>query len=351
MAVGSGPGISCRSNNPRMKVCLLDPRKVLRRQGLNGDLAHDRIVDCAAKSAVVEHTLVDSPHEADLVLTGLQSTPFGPHFEAIRSHPLLREIREKLIVYAPGDNQYPALRGLYTCVSQKWIERGWASPVHYLSMHVDLLHLDEKELENKDIACSFVGTVKNHPVRTEVMKLPSEKVYLFDSSRNRQDAFWWLEKNRAELERHFRDVLVRSRFVICPRGVSPASIRLFQAMEAASVPVIVSDGFVPPPGPDWNSFCLFVPEAAVAMIPDAIETWRDSAVERGRIARDAWKKHFSEEASFNYLVSSGARLLEKKCSKPMELVLGEYLEPGQMRAKAREFKRRLLRRLKPPAPK
>ena len=37
-----------------MKVCLLDPGKVLRRQGLNSDLAHDRIVDCAAKSALVE---------------------------------------------------------------------------------------------------------------------------------------------------------------------------------------------------------------------------------------------------------------------------------------------------------
>jgi hypothetical protein len=334
-----------------MKVCLLDPRKVIRRTGLNGDLAHDRIVACAAKSAVVEHTLVDSPQDADLVLIGLQSTPVGPHFQAIRRHPLLRAIREKLIVYAPGDNQYPALRGLYTYVPQKWIDRGWASPVHYLSMHVDLLHLDESELGNKDIACSFVGTVKNHPVRTEIMKLPPDKVYLFDSSRNRQDAFWWLEKNRAELERHFRDVLVRSRFVICPRGVSPASIRLFQAMEAASVPVIVSDGFVPPPGPDWNSFCLFVREADVATIPDAIEAWRDSALERGRIARAAWKKYFSEEASFNYLVESGARLLEKKCSKPMEMVLGEYLEPEQARAKAREIKRRILRLLKPSAPK
>ncbi len=77
-----------------MKVCLLDPRKVIRRTGLNGDLAHDRIVACAAKSAVVEHTLVDSPQDADLVLIGLQSTPVGPHFQAIRSHPLLRAIRD-----------------------------------------------------------------------------------------------------------------------------------------------------------------------------------------------------------------------------------------------------------------
>jgi hypothetical protein len=334
-----------------MKICLLDPRQFFRRPGLNGDLAHDRIVDCAAKSGATGPTRVDAPHDADLILTGLQSMPFGPHFEAVRRHPLFREIRDRLIVYAPGDNQYPALRGLYTYVPQKWIERGWASPAHYLSMHVGFLHLDEKELANKDIACSFVGTVKNHPVRTEIMKLPPEQVYLFDSARNRQDAFWWLEENRAELERHFRDVLVRSRFVICPRGVSPASIRLFQAMEAASVPVIVSDGFVPPPGPDWPSFCLFVPEAQVASIPQAIEAWRDSALERGRLARAAWKKHFSEEASLNYLITSGARLLEKKCSKPLELVFGEYLDPEQLRAKAREIKRQIVRRLKPPAPK
>lgn len=325
-----------------MKVCLLDPRIFLRQKDDPGPfVAYDRMAECAKKSAVSHHVLVDSPFEADLVILGLTGTQYGPHFERIRFHPLIRKIRDKLVVYSPNDNQLPTLRGLYPAISRKWVERNWSHPFHYLFQDILQLKIEERELLEKDILCSFVGAGINHPVRGEILKLPARAgFHLFDSSHNRNDPWWWVEENRAELERNFRDVLVRSQFVLCPRGVSASTIRLFEAMEAAAVPVVVSDDCQLPAGPNWESFCIFVKESEVATIPERVEAWKDTAREKGMAARAAWKKYFSEEASFDYLVSSAGNLLKQPSPWPPQLLYEEFFGAGNFRAKLRYLKQR-----------
>jgi len=319
-----------------MKVCLLDPRIFVDVPDEAPYMSPRRILECAAKSAVVEHTLVASPLEADIVILALTTEVFGPHFERVRRHRLTRQIRNRLVVYSPNDNQLPSLRGLYPSIGKKWVDRNWARPIHYLSSHVRELHIKEGETENKDLLCSFVGSVKNHPVRERIMQVcPKGRFYLFDSSRNRNDGMWWLEKSRAELESQFRDVLLRSQFVLCPRGISASSIRLFEAMEAACVPVIISDELQLPKGPDWKSFCLFIKESEVASIPRAVESWKSTAREKGLLARAAWEKYFSNESSFNYLVASAQQLLLEKGSYSPELLLEEFFQPARVHAKLR----------------
>jgi hypothetical protein len=319
-----------------MKVCLLDPRIFLDLKDERPYLCYSRILECARNASVKKHTLTDSPTEADLIILALGTTAFGPHFERVRRHKLFRQIEKKLVAYSTNANQLPTIRGLYPSAAKKWLERDWAYPLHYFSCHVTKLKIEEAEIQKKDILCSFVGSAKNHPVRERIQDAPQvEGFYLFDSSARREDGAWWLEKNKEELEHHFRDVLLRSQFVLCPRGVSAASVRLFEAMEAAAVPVVISDDLQMPAGPDWNSFCLFIKESEVSSIPDAINAWRSTARERGLAARAAWKEFFCEETSFNYLVDSAYRLLQKKKSRPWALLFDEFFQSEHLRAKIR----------------
>jgi hypothetical protein len=59
----------------------------------------------------------------------------------------------------------------------------------------------------------------------------------------------------------FRDLLARSIFTLCPSGTGPNSIRLWEAIGAGSIPVILSDKFLPP-GPEalWLEAAIFCSE-------------------------------------------------------------------------------------------
>jgi hypothetical protein len=94
----------------------------------------------------------------------------------------------------------------------------------------------------------------------------------------------------------------RSKFVLCPRGLSPASIRLFEAMCAGRVPVVLSDEWVAPDGPKWDNFCVFVPERDAASVPRLLEEREGDAIKMGLAARREWEIYFSPEVIFHRVV-------------------------------------------------
>jgi len=71
----------------------------------------------------------------------------------------------------------------------------------------------------------------------------------------------------------FRDALTRSTFILCPSGSGPNSIRLWEAIGARAIPVLLSDDLALPGDPDlWAKAvvtCEETPEA-VAALPDRL---------------------------------------------------------------------------------
>jgi hypothetical protein len=67
-------------------------------------------------------------------------------------------------------------------------------------------------------------------------------------------------------------------------------------------PVVVSDQWVAPTGPDWDSFSIRVAESDVASIPAILRERASEAIGMGRAARNAWSAWFSPEASFHRTV-------------------------------------------------
>ena len=92
---------------------------------------------------------------------------------------------------------------------------------------------------------------------------------------------------------------MRSRFVLCPRGKGTSSIRLCETLAAGHVPVIISDAWVAPHGPDWERFTLFWPELSQDGLVELLEETNGDWAEMSAGARAAYQEFFAPDAWFH----------------------------------------------------
>ena len=90
----------------------------------------------------------------------------------------------------------------------------------------------------------------------------------------------------------YTEELINSKFVLCPGGNCPASIRLWETMKMGRVPVILSDDWVAPDKPTWLDFSMRVSESKIHELPEIIERYVAQAFTIRKLAREAWKKWF-----------------------------------------------------------
>jgi hypothetical protein len=77
-----------------------------------------------------------------------------------------------------------------------------------------------------------------------------------------------------------RTLPARSRFTLCPAGWSRWSYRLVEAIDAGSIPVILSDYYIRPSSEllDWDAFSLHLPEEALPEIDGILRSLRPERV-------------------------------------------------------------------------
>jgi hypothetical protein len=103
----------------------------------------------------------------------------------------------------------------------------------------------------------------------------------------------------------YAESLRRCRFFLCPRGNGLSSVRVFETMQAARVPVIISDAMQLPECVDWTTCAVVVRESQIDQIPTILAAREGEWEELARNARAAWVEHFGERT----LLASLAREL------------------------------------------
>jgi hypothetical protein len=75
-------------------------------------------------------------------------------------------------------------------------------------------------------------------------------------------------------EASYRSMPGMSRFTLCPAGWSRWSFRIYEAISAGSIPVVLSDYSVLPFSDqlEWDRFALFLPEVALGEIDDILRS-------------------------------------------------------------------------------
>lgn len=260
-----------------------------------------------------ELKLVSTPDTADLILvvdifeTGL--------YAGLRQNRVWQKWPEKSFAYCEADSPPNFLHGLHSSASKALSAsgrfEGCGYAVHQVCYPNPRPTTEEVAATPKDLLFSFAGR-PSHRVRRRLLaqRFNGSDVIIEDTS-----AYYHFSDKTGDHSRsqqHYWEMAARSKYVLCPRGVGTSSIRIFEMMQAGIAPVIVSDDWLPPSGPVWEQFALFVPECEIGSIYDKVKAHEHEYRDRGQFAREAWEKYFSPENYWSFLLASIRRIQQSQ---------------------------------------
>jgi hypothetical protein len=225
----------------------------------------------------------------------------------IREHPLAKQYRDRVLIYDERDRPWCASPGIYVSMPARSFDhrfqRSWG---YFPPTEV------AEPLEQPDILFSFIGSPSSR-CRRALFELRHPNAVIEEVRR-----FTFYDPSTPDFERRrerFRSVMSRSRFVLCPRGRGTSSIRLYEALAHGCVPVIISDDWVSPDGPDWESFSVRWPErdaeGLVGMLEDRDADWPQLS----RAALAAYERFFAPSVWFHRIVEGCSDLLRSDAAR------------------------------------
>ena len=262
---------------------------------------------CAAADRFQAHHITHSPSAADLILFVERENGGGKKLENVLAHPLYHRYREKCFVVNPRFKGPPLLPGVYSSIDNRWYSADRHRSAHYPEVFEDPFLCPQGPVHSGGYLYSFRGNAQASQVRRNLARLPHPLGFFEDTAAisNKSTAAIHgcpQEGTKSHFIQEYVDVTRNSKFVLCPRGTGPSSLRLFESMLMGRAPVIISDAWVPPEGPNWDHFSVRVKESAIHTIPILLKSYEDRAPEMGRRARAAWLEWFSPEVTFHRIV-------------------------------------------------
>jgi hypothetical protein len=250
------------------------------------------------------HRPVDDPETADIIIFA-ESIDTGYSLVHARRHPLTRRFREKTFVLAEHDLVIPFLPGVFTSLPARFYSPARARTSCYVWTYPNP-YVHPGPFPDRPYLFSFAGDIRTAPMlRGRVLGLEHPEAYLEDTSGRVFKAFYGDdEEAKRVFQSDYGTMLRNSLFVLCPRGDGPSTVRLYETMKSGRAPIIVSDDWVPPAGPDWDAFSIRVREADVERLPEILEARRGDAGALGLRAREAWEQWFAPEVLFHRTVEA-----------------------------------------------
>ena len=257
---------------------------------------------CAALDQFGVHSVVTDPAAADLIIFA-EFYGAGWYFEHIRRRALVRRYREKCFLFCANPFVIPFLPGVYAGVEKRWASSR-IRPGFYLGRTKNEFTTFTPPDPDLPYLFSFMGSVRNAPIRRRLATLPHRRSFFQNTAEDFDRILHQKMERRERLDydRRYAELTKASKFVLCPRGLSASSIRLFETMRMGRVPVILSDQWLAPVGPRWEEFAIRIAEKDFAKIPRLLEEREADAVSMGELARKEWERWFSDEVLFHHLV-------------------------------------------------
>ncbi len=271
-----------------------------------------------------EYQLTSEPELADFIIFVESNEP--NFMQNIRSHPLYHRHYKKCFVFMPCDYPVPLIPGIYASISKSdYDARRTRSGFYIHALENPFLEaIPSLEKIDKPYLFSFQGSVKNHPLREQIRHIKHPDFYFEDSSGRIEGTFRSADTQaRIQMFKNYAGILSKSLFILAPRGRGHSSVRLFESLQAGRVPVIISDEWVPPLGPNWPSFSIQIPENEIQIIPQILESFRPKAYAMGRKARKTWEEYFSPKVRFHTLASQCDALRHTR--SPFEALIKKWV--------------------------
>ena len=255
----------------------------------------------AAADRIGVHEVCDDPAAADaLVFTEchlIDDWRLRPIFRS----SLFRRYPEKAFVYNERDLPWCALPGVYVSMPRHTFDPVRQRSFAYYAVEEPYrkLGVARAPSADPDLLFSLVAS-PTHRSRSVLFALRHPRAVV-----ESVDAFAFFDPGSRDFDarrRHFAETLYRSKFVLCPRGRGSSSIRLYEALAAGRVPVILSDAWVPPAGPAWDRISVRWPERRVDGLIEHLEELEPRAAAMGLEARAAFEAWFAPDMTFHRIV-------------------------------------------------
>jgi hypothetical protein len=259
--------------------------------------------DWFARQKQYPFELTDDPEKAGLIVF-LESNSFKTqeYIWTLCANQLLNRFPNKCFTINYEDTPAGFLPGLYTSLSRTrqnpMRQRTWS---YVFRQTKDLVQTRDSWTNSPKLLFSFRGSPNSHSLRQRLLGFPFRTSNAFRLT----GVARWFDHTAAEREDYLKEIL-DSHFCLCPRGIGPASIRLFEVMALGRCPVILADDWAPIVGIDWKSCSIRIPESEIETIPEILETRLEEAPALGAAALSYWERFFSPEEvigqSLNQLV-------------------------------------------------
>lgn len=302
-------------------------------EGFEGEFLNypkKRLRESAACDAHKKHFLVDCPKEADIIIFATNADP-SPVGLGIMFQQLYRKYPAKCILLDSGDSPSPLVGGL--CASWPLLKLKDAAPsfgwCYFHPTSAEPYINASYPVMTAKYLWSFVGSSCTHPIRKNLFYLADSEAYIRDTSSQTLPNLMSLTSNdlREKFRKEYIDILFASRFIVCPRGIGASSMRIFEAMRAGRVPVIISDQWASPQFVDWDKSSLRIKESDVNKLPSILRDFESMADEMGATANLEWDRIFGPSGLFHYTVECCMLLLEMQARRNLisKLITLKYL--------------------------
>ena len=168
--------------------------------------------------------------------------------------------------------------------------------------YINTFNFDNVE---KDILVSFIGSV-THECRNIIKTRIHNEHIIFRDSYHVTPEFFSKERDQNEHERHYANILSRSRFSLCPRGSNPNSVRFWESLATGAIPILFSDNYKLPKW-DWSSTIVQLSESSLVnldykQLQDILINISDENVKRENCL--AAYEYFKHENYKSYITSN-----------------------------------------------
>ncbi|CAN5773673.1 hypothetical protein BH11VER1_BH11VER1_10780 [soil metagenome] len=256
------------------------------------------------------HELVSEASQADLIVFAETYSGLDPYFFDVIRHPIYQKYPDKCVLYHISDTPQTLCRTISPSAERHQPNLQCRRSFSYITRLRDNTMMDQSWdiTRAPKLLYSFMGDIDTHSSRRRIFELEHEDSLLLNASGIKVDTM--SANDRMNFHKVFINSILDASFVLCPRGLGPTSMRLFEAMQLGRVPVIIGDSWLPVAGIDWSSCAIFVNESEIGAIPKLLEDRHAQASTMGLSARSIWQSKFSPPQVLSELITLGLELLD-----------------------------------------
>lgn len=255
----------------------------------------DTMVEAIARGRTTDAVLVDRADAADCVLRIEGSPQLRDSIRKCLAWPERKSPRE--FIWESGDLPTGVLPGFYVSLPAYMFDsrrhRAFCLPIRCVES------VQAYDLKEATYLYGFCGAISSG-LRGRIARVLSPRNERADGLIEIRDSIWgqMFDRTGLKAKADYANNLRRCRFNLCPRGnvLAGAGSRLYETMQAARVPVIISDWMTLPADIDWSACSVQVRERDIAQIPEILRGYLDRWPQMAIAARRAWEDHFSDDA-------------------------------------------------------